>query len=230
MFSRNFFIRIQGPFACFTRPEFSAERVTYDLITPSAARGILEAVLWKPAICWEIQRISLLRPIRYIRICRNEVSSRLSTAKALSAAVGDKAMPDFYADEDRTQRNTVALRDVAYGIAARFRMTRRAGPRDNIRKFEEMFERRLQKGQQCYQPYLGCREFPASVEPWDGGGVLESESRMLGWMLHDLVFGVDGKTEPVNQPRFFVAELRCGVLEVPAWEEVKPTIPETSHQ
>lgn len=226
MHSKSFSVRIRGSLACFTRPEFSTERVTYDLITPSAARGVFEAVLWKPAIRWEVLRIALLRPVRYARFRRNEVNSRLSTQTALAAARGGKAMPDFYADEDRAQRNTVALRDVDYGVVARFHLTLRAGSGDNIRKFEEIFERRLQKGQQHYQPYLGCREFPASVEPWEGGGVLEQESRMLGWMLHDIVFGTRHGEEIVNQPRFFAAELRRGVVDIPAWEDALPVNPE----
>src|SRR5579875_2342103 len=222
MQSRDFFVRIKGTLACFTRPEFSTERVSYDLITPSAARGVLEAVLWKPAIRWEIQKIVLLAPVRYARFRRNEVNTRLSTQNALAESRGSKPMPDFYADEDRAQRNTVALRSVDYGIVARFHLTPHAGADDNLRKFEEMFERRLQKGQQHYQPYLGCREFPATVEPWDGTGALETESRMLGWMLHDIAFGSTSGAEIVNQPRFFRAELKRGVVDVPAWEDAMP--------
>lgn len=225
MHSNDFYVRIQGALACFTRPEFSTERVSYDLITPSAARGVLEAVLWKPAIRWEIRQIALLKPVLYARFKRNEVNSRLSTQNALAEARG-KPMPDFFADEDRAQRSTVALRDVDYGIVARFQMTPRAGAGDNVRKFEEIFERRLQKGQQHYQPYLGCREFPAFVEPWDGKGVLGNESRMLGWMLHDIAFGTLRGKEIANQPRFFPAELRKGVVNVPAWEEATAANPE----
>lgn len=219
MYSKAFHVRMHGSLACFTRPEFSTERVSYDLITPSAARGVLEAVLWKPAIRWEIIRIALLRPVRYARFRRNEVNSRASTQNALAAARGAKLMPDFYADEDRAQRNTVALRDVDYGVVARFAMTTRAGEADNIRKFEEMFERRLRVGQHHYQPYLGCREFPAFVEPWDGTGALTGESRILGWMLHDIAFWTLRDKGVSNQPRFFPAELRHGVMEIPAWQD-----------
>lgn len=222
MHSNDFLVRIQGTLACFTRPEFSTERVSYDLITPSAARGVLEAVLWKPAIRWEIRQIALLKPVAYTRFKRNEVNTRLSTQNALAEARGSKPLPDFFADEDRAQRSTVALRDVDYGIVARFYMTPRAGSGDHLRKFEEMFERRLHKGQQHYQPYLGCREFPAFVEPWDGTGALESESRILGWMLHDIAFGTQRGQEIANQPRFFPAELRRGIVHVPAWEDATP--------
>jgi len=218
MTSQEFSVRVHGAMACFSRPEFSTERVSYDLITPSAARGVLEAVLWKPAIQWEITQIALLKPVRWIEFRRNEVNHRASTQNALRAANTGQPMPDFFADEDRAQRNTLALREVDYGIRARFRMTARAGQDDGVKKFEEMFERRLAKGQQHYQPYLGCREFPAFVEPWDGLGALEGESRDLGWMLHDILFGAQGVGGVTNEARFFPAVLRGGVVEVPAWD------------
>jgi CRISPR-associated protein Cas5d len=218
MKSQEFSVRIYGAMACFSRPEFSTERVSYDLITPSAARGILEAVLWKPAICWEITRVALLKPVRWIEFRRNEVNSRASTQNALRAASTGQPMPEFFADEDRAQRNTLALRDVEYGVQARFRLTRRAGEGESVRKFEEMFERRLSKGQHHYQPYLGCREFPAFVEPWDGAGALAGESRDLGWMLHDIAFGATRLSGAANEARFFPAVLHGGVVEVPSWD------------
>ena len=219
MHSRDFSVRLQGALACFSRPEFSAERVSYDLITPSAARGVLEAVLWKPAIRWHVRSIALLKPVRWLQFRRNEVNSRASTRNALSAATGGAPMPDFFADEDRAQRNTLALRDVDYGVIARFSLTSKAGPGDNLRKFEEMFERRLERGQQHFQPYLGCREFPAFVEPWDGDGALTEESRDLGWMLHDIHFGTVRGSDTVNEARFFAAALHGGVVTVPRWSE-----------
>lgn len=215
MFSREFYVRIQGALACFSRPEFSTERVSYELITPSAARGVLEAILWKPAIRWQVRRLALLKPVRWAQFRRNEVNSRVSTRNALSAATGGAPMPDFFADEDRAQRNTLALRDADYGIVAQFALTSKAGAGDNLRKFEEMFERRLARGQQHFQPYLGCREFPAFVEPWDGSGVLVNEARDLGWMLHDIDFGVQDGSEVANEARFFAAELRNGVVFIP---------------
>lgn len=218
MQSREFSIRMHGTLACFSRPEFSTERVSYELITPSAARGVVEAVLWKPAIRWEITRIALLKPVRWIGFRRNEVNHRASTQNALRAAQSGPPMPEFYADEDRAQRSTLALREVDYGVCARFHLTTRVGTGDNIRKFEEMFERRLAKGQHHYQPYLGCREFPAAVEPWDGTGALTGETRDLGWMLHDIAFhAVSGKSV-TNEARFFPAALHEGVVTVPAWE------------
>lgn len=209
------FVRVRGAFACFTRPELKTERVSYEVITPSAARGVLEAVLWKPAIAWRIHRILLLAPRRFVQIKRNEVNTRLSTRNALTAARSGSALANYYADQDRAQRNTVALRDVDYAIQASFVMTARQGPDDNPRKFDEMFRRRLEKGQFHMQPYLGCREFPAIVEPYSGTPApLADESRDLGYMLHDIRYG-----ENKNEPVFFHAFLNGGVIDVPSWEE-----------
>lgn len=207
-------VRVRGSLACFTRPEFKTERLSYEVLTPSAARGVLEAVLWKPAIQWQIRRISVLAPVRFIAIKRNEVTSRASVTSAHRAARGGEVPVDYFADEDRAQRNTLALRDVDYAIEAEFRMTPRQGADDNPRKFDEMFRRRIEKGQFHMQPYLGCREFPATVEPYVGDPPpLDGETRDLGYMLHDLRFG--GTT---NEPVFFRARLERGVMEVPPWE------------
>ena len=210
MKSYMFSLRIRGRMACFTRPEFSTERLSYEVMTPSAARGVIEAVLWKPAIRWQIASIALLSPVRWIEFRRNEVNSRISTQNALRVSRGGEPLPEFFSDEDRAQRNTLALREVDYGVTARFSMTSRAGESDNVRKFEESFRRRIEKGQQHYQPYLGCREFPATVEFWDGTPEpLACETRELGWMLHDIEFG------PQNQARFFPARLDRGVMRIP---------------
>ncbi len=138
----NYSVRVRGALACYTRPELKTERVSYEVITPSAARGVLEAVLWKPAIFWHIRRIFLLSSPRFIQFKRNEVNSRVSTRNALQAERNGDAL-DFYADDDRAQRNTVALRDVDYAIGAEMLMTSRRGPQDNARKFDDMFRRRL---------------------------------------------------------------------------------------
>jgi CRISPR-associated protein Cas5d len=209
MFSPIFQVRVRGELACFTRPEFSTERVSYEIMTPSAARGVLEAILWKPAIRWEVVSIALLSPVRWIEFRRNEVNSRVSTDRAYSAANGGAPLRNFYADEDRAQRNTLALRDVDYLVEARFALTSRAGAEDNPRKFQEMFERRLARGQQHYQPYLGCREFPADISPANSAPTPVDESRDLGIMLHDIEFG------SANQARFFAAKLDHGFLHVP---------------
>jgi CRISPR-associated protein Cas5d len=209
-----YWVRIRGELACFTRPEFKTERFSYEAITPSAARGVLEAILWKPAIQWRIRKISLLAPPRFAALKRNEVNTRASVTTALRAMRSGSPV-DYFADEDRAQRNTLALRDVDYAVEAEFQMTARAGAEDNPKKFDEMFRRRLEKGQFHMQPYLGCREFPATVEPYAGDPPpLDGMTRDLGYMLHDLRFGPKG-----NEPVFFRARVERGVIEVPQWEE-----------
>jgi CRISPR-associated protein Cas5d len=211
--SNRYHVRIRGALACFTRPEFKTERVSYEVITPSAARAILEAILWKPAIQWRIRRILLLAPSQFIQFKRNEVTKRaLVSAAQRSMRSGDAL--DYFADEDRAQRNTLALRDVDYAVEADFRLTPRKGAEDNPNKFDEMFTRRLERGQFHMQPYLGCREFPATVTPYAGSPpALVGENRDLGLMLHDLRYGPTG-----NVPVFFAARLERGVIEVPEWE------------
>lgn len=205
-----FRVRAHGPMACFTRPELKVERVSYEVMTPSAARGILEAILWKPAICWCIERIHVLNPIKFGQLRRNEVKRTLG---AENHAV-------CFADDDkiRTQRNTLFLVDVDYIIEAHFEMTTKAGPEDNLIKFAEMFQRRLDKGQRFHQPYLGCREFEAIVEPAPEPLPASHDSlkglKPMGLILHDIEFGAE------NKPRFFDARLRDGVMEVPPFEEV----------
>lgn len=205
--SKRFRVRAQGPVACFTRPEMKAERVSYEVMTPSAARGVLEAILWKPAIRWQVHEIAVLAPVRWTSFRRNEVNSRAVVGKF-----------DYAADEDRAQRNTVALRDVDYAITASFSLVSgKAGPEDNVRKFEEMFERRLEKGQFFHAPYLGCREFAARVEPMveDVRPVdPEVERRPLGLVFYDFEFG------EATRPLFFEAYLDGGVLHVPGRDEV----------
>jgi CRISPR-associated protein Cas5d len=206
-------LRARGPLAIFTNVALKVERVTYPVMTPSAARGLIEAVLWKPAIRWKIERIKVLNPIRFTAFRRNEVNSRAATPSAALVRDGGPT-PYQLADEDRAQRNTVALRDVDYVIEAHFEMTDRAGPADNLTKFVEMFRRRVEKGQHFHQPYLGCRECVADVLPADDAPDPISDTRDLGWMLHDIDFGSDG-----NRAVFFQAELRDGVLHVPPREK-----------
>jgi CRISPR-associated protein Cas5d len=206
-------VRIRGEYACFTRPEFKTERLSYEILTPSAARGVLEAILWKPAIFWHIRRIRLLSPVQFIQFKRNEVNSRVITARAASASRSGGGIDNYFADQDRAQRNTVALRDADYAVDAEMVMTSRAGSDDNPRKFDEMFRRRLERGQFHMQPYLGCREFPAILDPYTGDPPpLELESRDLGLMLHDIRYSAKG-----NEAVFFNARLDKGVVEVPEW-------------
>lgn len=205
--SPTYKVRINGPYACFTRPELKTERVSYEVITPSAARGVLEAILWKPAIRWAISKIHVLRPIRFQAVRRNEVNSKLSARGNIR---------NYFADEDRAQRNTILLTDVDYVVEAHIEMTLRAGADDNLQKFEEMFTRRLSKGQTFHAPYLGCREFSARFEAapakWSTPDELQTR-RELGLMLLDLDFAADGSGAAT--PHFFSAVLDHGVIEVP---------------
>ena len=212
-------LSIWGERACFTRPEMKVERVSYDVITPSAARGILEAVHWKPAIRWQVDRIHVLKPIRFESIRRNEVGGKLSPAsvgKAMRA--GSTAGLAAYVDEDRQQRAATILRDVAYVIEAHFELTAAAGADDSVGKHLDIFNRRARKGQCFHAPCMGVREFPAhfSLLEDDAAWPEPHESlkgeRDLGWMLHDIDFD-SGMT-----PRFFRARMVDGVIAVPPWQ------------
>lgn len=211
-------LRARGALAAFTQPAFKVERVTYPVMTPSAARGLLEAVLWKPAMCWHVRRIDVLAPIEFVAFRRNEVNSRAGVPSAEVIRSGGQLAP-FFADDDRAQRNTVALRDVDYLVHAEIELTSRAGPEDNLVKFVEMFRRRVERGQHFHQPYLGCREFVADVTPADGAPCPIVASRDLGIMLWDIAYEPGG-----NRARFFRAQLRAGSLHVP--EEPDATLPQ----
>ena len=157
----GFCIEVTGDYACFTRPEMKVERVSYDVITPSAARGIFEAILWKPAIEWHIHRIEILKPFNWVNIRRNEVGSILPVGN-IKKAMNGGALPALYVEDARQQRAGLFLKDVAYRLHGRFSLTDKAGESDNAGKFAEMFKRRAKKGQCFNQPYLGCREFSCS--------------------------------------------------------------------
>jgi CRISPR-associated protein Cas5d len=205
-------LRVNGPFGCFTRPEFKTERVSYEIMTPSAARGVLEAICWKPAIVWRIDRIQVLAPIAFASIRRNEVNERISSDAAISWMNGTRKPSHYFADEDRAQRHTLALRDVDYVIDAHFEMTDRAGSFDNVNKFEEIVKRRIEKGQCFHRPYLGCREFAAKFEPAEGHPPPLRQSLELGRMLFDIDY------RAARQAVFFEARLTDGVLVVPPWK------------
>jgi CRISPR-associated protein Cas5d len=216
----TFRVRVRGPLACFTRPEFKVERVSYEVMTPSAARGVLEAIHWKPGIRWVITAIHILAPVNFVSFKRNEVAGRVSTQIATRGMQGE-SVPPYFADEDRQQRNTMALRDVDYVIEAHFFTTPRFGPDDTVPKHVEMFMRRLERGQTFHQPYLGCREFAAAVEP--AGEIPECHlpatwrDRDLGLMLHDLEFD---RSDKRIVPRFFRARIdSVGRIAVPPFEE-----------
>lgn len=208
-------LAISGDLACFTRPEMKVERVSYDIITPSAARAVFEAILWKPAIRWHVRRIEVLTPVRFMNLRRNEVGSKVSTSNVTKAMNGSDLDLSIYADDpsERAQRASLLLRDVAYRVHADLEV--RADRQDPMppQKYHAMFERRAQNGQWVNQPYLGCREFDARVR-WVTNAATEpepiNETRDLGWMLHDLDF----KNPEDPQPVFFRAQMNAGVVEV----------------
>jgi CRISPR-associated protein Cas5d len=222
-------LHIWGEYACFTRPEMKVERVSYDVITPSAARGILEAIYWKPEITWAIDKIHVLKPIRFESIRRNELGSKVS-ARNVATAMKGKTTGGLHIliEEDRQQRAATVLRDVAYVIEAHFEVNRstttETASGDSHAKHISMFNRRALSGQCFHQPCMGTREFPASFALIDGSDLLPvselqeaDQNRDLGWMLHDIDFA-NG-----NTPYFFRAQLRAGAISIPvrANNEVK---------
>lgn len=219
---KTYCLELTGDFACFTRPEMKVERVSYDVMTPSAARACFEAILWKPAIRWHIRKIEVLKPIRWINLRRNEVASVVSTRNVETAMKNGTGTLGLNIENDRQQRAGLFLRDVAYRVHAdlEFIPERDSGALAN--KYYEMFERRANRGQCINQPYLGCREFAAHfrlvTDPATEPAPID-ETRELGFMLYDLDF-----TQPADPaPRFFRARLENGVVNVPAWdsEEVR---------
>jgi CRISPR-associated protein Cas5d len=217
MDQQRFVLDVRGDWACFTRPEMKVERVSYDIITPSAARAVFEAIFYKPAIRWQVRRIEVLAPVRWTNLRRNEVASVVSTRnvqQAMKQGAGELAL---YVDEDRQQRAALLLRDVAWRLHADLVVRPDRRDPEPPAKFFAMFERRARKGQCVNQPYLGCREFAARwrlVDDLAAEPPPIAETRDLGWMLHDLEF-VD-PTDP--QPRFFRARMTEGVIEVPPFD------------
>lgn len=233
-FNKTFCLEVWGDYACFTRPEMKVERVSYDVITPSAARGIFEAIFWKPAIKWIIKRIEVLAPIQWISVRRNEIGSTMS----------DRS-DGLYIEDLRQQRAGLFLRDVHYRLFSELFFIppnkRKANELsessklenkweadvmrkdENPGKYNAIFERRAGKGQCFHRPYLGCREFSCHFRLIEDHANFEPktipETRELGFMLYDLDFS--NPNDP--QPAFFKAKLEQGVLKVPAWdsEEVR---------
>jgi CRISPR-associated protein Cas5d len=227
---RGFCLEVSGPYACFTRPEMKVERVSYDVITPSAARAIFDAILWKPSIFWQIRRIEVLAPIKWISVRRNEIGKVASTR-----------VPDIYIENERQQRAGLFLRDVKYRLYAEFifippdRRSKIFNPvpeclidnnesaellkpderKDETEaKYAAMFERRARKGQCFTQPYLGCREFSCTfrlVDPQANPATPIAETRDLGWMLYDLDYIIPADPKPL----FFRAQLANGAINVP---------------
>ncbi len=235
MDTKRIHLRVWGDLACFTRPEMKVERVSYPVPTPSATRGILEAILYKPQFRWRVYRIAVRRPIKFLSFRRNEVKSVANSRKP----------KPILAEDDRTQRNTLALRDVDYVIEAGIELNRLANqPRkeppdidepqdeDNLGKYYGMFRRRTEKGQCFTQPCFGCREFPANFEPGQASDMAAPpEANVdtdLGYILYD-VFDLDisktwrpGKVEkPETLSAFFRARLENGIVNVPDWRNIK---------
>lgn len=193
-------VRVRGDFACFTRPENKVERVSYPIMTPSAARGVLEAIYWHPQFIWLVREIRVLAPVRTYGILRNEVNSKMAL---------DRAEP-YFADDDRAQRYAVCLRDVDYLIIAEPRA--RPDAVEPMAKHRDIFTRRVQRGQCYHRPSLGTREFAAEFEPADGCPDPVDWSEDLGLMLWDMDYS-SGK--PPYWPLFFAASVRNGVMQVP---------------
>lgn len=240
-------VKVWGDYACFTRPELKVERLSYPLMTPSAARGVLDAILYKPQMRWHVRRITVLEPwwlppdpgrppYRLAGIRRNEIQGKVAPRTVSGWMAGPETFEPYLVDsagresaggQNRTQRNTLALRDVAYLIHATPLLTPRAnrprvkppdfdepqGP-DTMAKYVAMFQRRVEKGQCFHRPYLGCREFACNFGPLDG-----SERVVVNWddqypslMLYDIRFGDDFGNAGTNVPGFFQAQVVRGVL------------------
>jgi CRISPR-associated protein Cas5d len=223
-------LRTWGRYACFTRPEMKVERVSYDVMTPSAARGILEAIYWKPAIRWRVERIHVMAPIRFTNIRRNEVAHKIPTGN-IRQAMRDLASPlHVFIEDDRQQRAAMVLENVDYVIEASFDITDTAGKGDSKTgadphdreptKHHEIFRRRAESGQCFHQPYFGTREFPVSFAWIEKDSIPVSplkglEQKDLGWMLLDIDF------EKGMEPKFFRATMKDGIIEVPAVERAE---------
>ena len=202
-------LKAWGDYACFTRPEMKVERVSYDVMTPSAARGILEAIYWKPAIVWIIDRIHVLKKIRFDNIRRNELASKIAVGTVNAAMKDGKSPVEVFIEDDRQQRAAMILRDVSYVIEAHFGFT--GNEDNNPAKHKEIFDRRAQRGQCFHQPYLGCREFSASFELIEDVPKSQLTGKHdLGWMLHDIDFEND------MEAKFFRAVMNNGVIDVPS--------------
>ena len=214
---KTYCLEVSGDFACFTRPEMKVERVSYDVMTPSSARAVFESILWKPAIRWYIDKIEVLKPIRWVSVRRNEVGAVISVRNAQEAMnKGGVGSLGLNIEDERQQRAGLFLRDVAYRIHAHFELQPDAGENNTPAKFLDMFERRAEKGQCVNQPYLGCREFACDfrlIDPMLEQSNPVKETRDLGWMLYDMDYS--NAADP--QPRFFRATLENGILNIPAW-------------
>ena len=202
-------LEVWGAYALFSRPELKVERVSYDVPTPSAARGIVESVYYHPGLRWYIDRIHVLNPIRFVSIRRNEVTDKISGRNVRQAAQGGGQPLYLVTSQKIVQRSSLLLKDVHYVIEAHFEMTDKAAPSDNPGKFQDIVTRRMERGQCFHTPYFGCREFPVSFRRWPGGPIPTiDETRDLGLMLYDF----DYSDPAAITPTYFRARLEHGVL------------------
>ena len=204
-------LEVWGDYALFSRPELKVERMSYDVPTPSAARGLVEAIYYHPGLCWHIDRVYVLEPIRFVSVRRNEVDSKLPATAARAAAQGSTAPLYLVSSQSIVQRASLVLQKVHYVIEAHFAMTDRAAPGDNPGKFQDIVTRRMERGQCFHAPYFGCREFPASFRLWPGGEIPAVPlTRDLGLMLYDFDY-----SDPAGiRPLYFRAKLVDGVLDL----------------
>ena len=210
-------MEVWGTTACFTRPEMKTERVSYDVPTPSAARGMIESIYYHPGLKWTIDRIWVLKPIQFMNLRRNEVSSKISASNVMQEANGGK-QSCIVTTQDIQQRAAMMLKDVRYVIEAHFDMTDKANASDNPGKFQDIVKRRLRKGA-CYAaPYLGTRECTAHFRLWEGGAIEGiDETRDLGYMLYDMDY-----SDPEHiQPMFFHAKMEHGCIDLRGCEVIK---------
>lgn len=214
-------VRVWGDYALFSRPEMKVERCSYDVITPSAARGILEAIYWHPGLMWKIDRIFVCRPISFTNIRRNEVKSKVQCGNVLNVMNGGNKNLYLSTKEEIVQRASLLLKNVEYVIEAHFEMTSRANVSDNPGKFKDIMMRRLKKGECFHTPYFGTREFPVCFELFEGEKVETAyediEEKDLGFMLYDLDYRENGDIEPM----FFRAVMRHGVIDVADCEVIR---------
>ena len=214
-------VRVWGDYALFSRPEMKVERCSYDVMTPSAARGILDAIYWHPGLKWKIDRIHVVRPIQFTSVRRNEVKSKISASSVLQAYNGGDKPLYISTKADIVQRASLLLRDVEYVIEAHFQMTDQANETDNPGKFKDIIMRRLRRGECFHMPYFGCREFPAHFSLCEEDEIRTAydgvEEKDLGFMLYDMDF-----SDPENiHPMFFRAVMRRGVVDLQNCEVVR---------
>lgn len=228
----RFCLEVKGKYACFTRPEMKVERVSYDVITPSAGRAIFESILWKPAIRWQVEKIEVLKPIKWLNIRRNEVGKKISTTSVIDVMKGKSSNLQLLIEDERQQRASLFLRDVAYRLYADFELqddskhihnysksdTKPIGNENSYMKFAEMFNRRARKGQCFQQPYLGTRECAAywrlvENSEHEKQAIQLKEDKPLGWMLYDLDYSNHNKPVPL----FFNPTLKMdGSIDIPS--------------